>query len=410
VRIVLLACYDQGHQPFGLAGPAAELRQRGHDVYSCDISVGRPDMDRVAIADLIAFYLPMHTATRLAVPWIRKARSVNGRARLAAYGLYASLNQDYLRSLGVGWFARPALARREFPVPDRADLKPLERYAKLQIAGEARTVGYTEASLGCKHKCRHCPVVPVYQGRFRVVSVETVLADVRQQVHRGARHVTFGDPDFFNGPGHARRLVEALARDFAGLTYDVTIKVEHLLRHRDLLPLLRDTGCLFVTSAVESFDDAVLARLEKGHTRADFLTALELVRAVGLTLAPTFIAFTPWTTRISYRDFLRTIHHLELVENTASVQLALRLLITQNSRLLELPDLRVGEFQPASLLYSWAHEDPEMDLLAARLIRLVAEPAPRREMFARVWSIVFEEPLDLVPRAAIPYMDEPWYC
>lgn len=410
VRAVLIGCYDQGHQPFGLASAAAYLEQRGHTVYSCDTSVSRPDMERLAAADLIAFYLPMHTATRLAVPWIRRARAVNPKARLAAYGLYAGLNRDYLKSIGVAWFAGPVLERHGFPVPNRTDLKPLDRYAKLHGLGEARTVAYTEASLGCKHLCRHCPVVPVYQGRFRVVPVETVMADLAQQVAAGAQHVTFGDPDFFNGPGHARRLMEEFARRFPGLTFDVTIKVEHLLRHRDLLPVLRDAGCLFITSAVESFDDEVLAKLDKGHTRADFLAALELTRRHGLTLAPTFIAFTPWTTRESYAEFLRTIRGLDLIENTASVQLALRLLVTQNSRLLELAELKVGEFQPASLLYPWTHADPEVDRLAARMIRLVAEPGSRREIFARVWEEFFHEPLDLIPRAAIPYMDEPWYC
>jgi len=138
--------------------------------------------------------------------------------------------------------------------------------------GVRRTVGYTEASRGCKHLCRHCPVVPVYQGHFRVVQRDVVLEDIRRQVAAGAQHVTFGDPDFFNGFGHAAELVRTFGREFPGVSYDVTIKVEHLLRHADFLPVLRDTGCAFVVSAVESVDDYVLQHIfDKGHTRADFL-------------------------------------------------------------------------------------------------------------------------------------------
>ena len=103
-------------------------------------------------------------------------------------------------------------------------------------------VGYTEASRGCKHRCRHCPVVPVYDGQFRVVPVEVVLDDIRAQVAHGVQHVTFGDPDFFNGIGHAMRVVEGVAREFSGLTYDVTIKVEHLLRHGDRLDKAQGNG------------------------------------------------------------------------------------------------------------------------------------------------------------------------
>ena len=147
-----------------------------------------------------------------------------------------------------------------------------------------------------------------------------MLADIRQQVAAGAQHITFGDPDFFNGPGHAIRIVEALHREWPWLTYDVIIKVEHLLKHRDLIPVLRRTNCAFVTTAVESFEDAMLERLDKGHTRAGFLEALELMRAAGLPLCPTFIPFTPWTTRESYRAFLREIAALDLVAQVAPIQ------------------------------------------------------------------------------------------
>src|SRR6185312_7920201 len=167
--------------------------------------------------------------------------------------------------------APAALPRLEFVTPDRTGLPPLERYARLQLpGGGARITGYTEASRGCKHRCRHCPIVPIYDGQFRIVPLPVVLADIRQQAAAGAQHITFGDPDFFNGPTHALRLVESVHQEFPDLSYDVTIKVEHLLRHADRLTDLRRTGCALVTTAVESFDDAVLQHLEKGHTRADF--------------------------------------------------------------------------------------------------------------------------------------------
>ena len=194
-------------------------------------------------------------------------------------------------------------------------LPPLRSYAHLILPnGQHRTVGYTEASRGCKHLCRHCPIVPVYNGVFRIVDRETVLADVRQQVSAGAQHITFGDPDFFNGVGHAIPVVEALHDEFPELTYDVTIKVEHLLKHSDLLGTLKKTGCLFVVTAVESLDDLILEKLQKGHTRADFLRVVELFRQIGMNLQPTFVPFTPWTTFENYLDLLDQLRRVDLVE------------------------------------------------------------------------------------------------
>jgi len=433
VTVVLISTYELGRQPFGLASPAAWLRAAGHEVTAADLSRSPLPKDAVAAAEGIAFFLPMHTATRLFLKVVERVRGINPAARLCAYGLYAPLNEEMLRAAGVetilggefeqglvdwaaGRIVVDSLERLRFVTPDRSGLPPLGSYAQLSVDGATRTVGYTEASRGCKHLCRHCPVVPVYRGAFRVVQEDVVLADVRQQVEAGAAHITFGDPDFFNGPGHAMRIVEAAHREWPSLTYDVTIKVEHLLQHRDLLPGLVRTGCLFVTSAVESLDDAVLARLDKGHTRADFLEALEVVRDVGLGLSPTFIPFTPWTTVAGYREFLRELAELGLAEQVAPIQLAIRLLIPRGSLLLELAEVRevVGEFDVRGLCYPWRGDADGLCLqIQARIKREERRGSSRAEIFRAIWDLAeggeFPE-LVLADRATIPYLTEPWYC
>src|SRR5262249_47299902 len=150
----------------------------------------------------------------------------------------------------------------------------------------------------------------------------------------------------------------------------------------------RDTGCLFITSAVESLDDTVLAKLEKNHTRRDFFEVVELMRQNNLTLQPTFIAFTPWTTVEAYRDFLRTLVDLDLVENVRPIQLALRLLITSKSRLLELDDIDLQPFDPKSLVYPWKHRDSEVDRLAADAFRIVSKKTARAEIFHEIAALV----------------------
>jgi radical SAM superfamily enzyme YgiQ (UPF0313 family) len=386
----------------------------------------------------------MHTATKLFLRLVDRVRAVNPRAHLAAYGLYAPLNERLLRGAGVHTvlggefepalrelarslsanspapaFPKISLDRQQFLVPDRTGLPPLGAYAQLVVANGTRRVGYTEASRGCKHLCRHCPVVPVYHGLFRIVQAEVVLEDIRRQVAAGAEHITFGDPDFFNGPGHAAPIVEALHREWPWLTYDVTIKVEHLLKHRDLLPILRDTRCAFVTTAVESFDDEVLIRLAKGHTQADFLEALALARETGLPLAPTFIPFTPWTTRESYRRFLRTLLDLDLATQISPIQLAIRLLIPEGSLLLELPEVRqlIGLFDPKALSYPWRNPDPILDALCVSIQQVIKREEKRRtsraELFRQIWNLAESGEFPDVPlaaRATIPYLTEPWYC
>jgi len=452
VKILLLGTYELGRQPFGLASPAAWLRRAGHSVRCFDLS--RQSLDEAALreAELIVFYLPMHTATRIALQWLPVIRQQNPAARFCACGLYAPLNQSILQKAGVRHVLGPefefelvqiaaavssrepnivlpangksSIPRLDFKTPDRAGLPGLRKYAHVVLPGGAHlTAGYTEASRGCKHLCRHCPIVPVYSGQFRVVPVDVVIADIRQQVECGAEHITFGDPDFFNGVTHARRIIRALHEEFPQLSYDVTIKIEHLLRHSDTLPVLARTGCLFLTSAVESLDDEVLRKLDKGHTREDFFQALDLCADSGLVLQPTFVPFTPWTTRVSYFDLLQTLAERELVASVPSVQLAIRLLIPSRSRLLELPEIAagVGDFDEQLLVYPWAHSDPAIDKLAERISDIAAaaekKNSSRSEAFETIWQVAAElqstAPLPsrvLHAARAVPFLSEPWYC
>lgn len=453
-RVLLVSAFDLGHQPFGLASPAAWLKAIGAGVICLDLAVQRLDEEAIRTADLIGFYLPMHTATRILAGVVPRVRALNSDAHLCAYGLYAPVNQELLRRVGIdsligGEFEEPLVAlareirplaathhrsvlpvislnRQDFQVPDRSGLPPLSDYAFLTLPdGSRRVVGYTEATRGCKHLCRHCPIVPVYGGQFRVVQREVVLADIRQQVAAGAQHITFGDPDFFNGPAHAIAIVQALHEEFPDLTYDVIIKVQHLIAHRDRLPILRDTGCILVTSAVESVDARILEIFDKRHSRQDFITAVRTLRELGFGLNPTFVAFTPWTTMEGYLQFLTEIDQQGLVENVAPIQFAIRLLIPEGSKLLELAEVRelVEPFDTGALVYPWTHPDPAVDALQRDVLALTAQAASeglsRSRFFEQLWALANHaagqpgqpratgvEPISL----AVPQLSEPWYC
>jgi radical SAM superfamily enzyme YgiQ (UPF0313 family) len=470
MKIVLISTYELGRQPFGLVSPAAWLRKRGHAVACFDLTRQELEEGAVRAAELIAIYLPMHTATRLAAKLIPSLREQNPEAHVCCYGLYAPMNAEYLRMLGVGTIlggefesglvrlaegigaivngggekpqgfadsapryrdfglpSEPAISleRLAFEVPDRAGMPGLEKYAHLIVPGDGyRVVGSTEASRGCKHLCRHCPIVPVYNGVFRIVGRDVVMADVRQQVAAGAQHISFGDPDFFNGIRHALELVAAFHAEFPGVTYDATIKIEHLRKYDQHLTTLRDTGCLFVISAVESVDDGILERLDKGHTRADFLQVARTFRALGMTLHPTFVTFTPWTTMEGYLDLLGVLAAEQLVENVAPIQLGIRLLIPEGSRLLELEEVRgrVGPFDAESLVYPWKNADVRVDELSETVQAIAADADRKKESrpvaFERIWRTAYQAASlaasDLAlagrPGAAVPFLSEPWYC
>lgn len=464
--ILLISCYELGHQPIGLASPLGFLERTGYMPNVMDIAVETFDVEKAARAEFVGICVPMHTALRLGIHVATRLRQINPTCHICFYGLYASLNAEYLLqhhadSVIGGEYETPLVAlidsltteiHNEIPgvlrgkdikslqntsrpflrgshnvVPSRKRLPSLDRYAHLEQDGVAHLAGYVEASRGCKHLCFHCPIPPVYEGRFSVVPKEIVLEDIRAQVDAGAAHITFGDPDFLNGPKHALRIVQTMHQSFPNLTFDCTTKIEHLLKHRSLLSELRDCGCIFIVSAVESLNDTVLENLQKGHTCADVFAVIDLLKDVGISLRPSLVPFTPWETLDSYLYILDCVESKGLIDHIDPVQYTIRLLVPPGSSLLSQPSIQpyFGELDQESFTYLWTHPDPRMDELHKAVTVAVESASQIGEdafvTFHRVRnlayvaigrkesSIVF--PMDFEPdRERPPRLTEDWFC
>jgi radical SAM superfamily enzyme YgiQ (UPF0313 family) len=457
--LLLVSCYELGHQPLGIAWPHAFLERAGYTPEVLDLAVDAFDEAKVRRARFVGIAVPMHTALRLGVRAAERIRRQNPDCFICFYGLYALLNAEYLLehvadAVMGGEFEGPlvalveqltrgdpapvagvvapnepsvaALGRLAYPVPERRALPNLRRYVHLARSdGTSTPAGYVEASRGCLHHCLHCPIPPVYGGRFFAVPRDVVLEDVRRVVAAGAGHVTFGDPDFLNGPGHALKLVRALHAELPTVTYDFTAKIEHIVKHQALFPEFGATGCVFVVSAVESLSDVVLANLEKGHTSADVPVALDIVRRAGIALRPSFVAFTPWTTLGDYQQLLDFVEAEDWIHEVDPVQYAIRLLVPPGSALVPRLAMRphLGSLDPASFSYRWTHPDARMDRLHVEVSGLVEAAAQGGEdpavTFGRICAAVAAVADAAPPRARFaaamaptrsPRLTESWFC
>jgi radical SAM superfamily enzyme YgiQ (UPF0313 family) len=401
MRVLLVSAYELGHQPVHVASPAGRLREAGHEVAALDLAVESYDPERVAWADAVALSVPMHTAMRIGITCAERIRRAHPATPIAAYGVYATVASEqtlgtafdaviageyepallaWMEALAAGADAEAARAaagpsvqlsrgRDQFAVPARELLPAPESYARL-VEGEAESVvGAVETTHGCKHRCRHCPLPTVYDGAFRVVDLDSLLADVDQLVDAGISHLTFADPDFLNGPRHALRVVDAVHDRHPQLTFDATVKVEHVLAHRGVWPQLAEQGMKFVISAVESLDDAILELLDKGHTANDAGEAVHVLRDAGIEPRPTFLPFTPWSDTETLVRIVDWVLAHDLVGNVDPIQLTIRLLVPDGSLLAGEPAFtrHVTGYDSEALQHRWAHPDPGIDALLSDL-------------------------------------------
>ncbi|MDE0131223.1 MAG: CUAEP/CCAEP-tail radical SAM protein, partial [bacterium] len=450
LRVLLISTYELGHQPLHVAWPAAALLSAGHSVQAMDLAVEEWDDAKVAWADVVGISVPMHTAMRLGVETARRIRTARPGLAIAFYGLYAAAASDrvvgevadraiageYTAEL-VDWVGRLgsrslegavpitiSTVRSSSLVPARGLLPPLDRYACMNHRGSRRLVGYVEGSRGCRHRCRHCPLPAVYDGRYRIVDLESILADLQWLTENGAEHVTFGDPDFLNGPAHARRLVEAAHSEFPDLTFDLTVKVEHILAHRSIWVEMAERNVVFVVSAFETVNDRVLAYLDKGHTVSELVQAVMVLREAGLVVRPSWLPFTPWTELSDLDDIFSFIAGQGLMGATDPVQMGIRLLVPEGSLVLSIPGARrriLGPYDFSTLTYTWQSPNPAVDQLQRRVLALAEEGSrgemdPRSTLHAQ-WSAarraIGRQPpsLDEVDwEESVPGLTESWFC
>lgn len=458
-EILLISCYELGHQPLHLATLQSLLRKAGYLPTPIDTAVEELTEEAVSHARFVAISVPMHTALRLGEQIARRIRALNPNAFICLYGLYALLNADYLlrdtidAAIG-GEYEEPLLRlvtalvgdepttipgvktrqqesdpwirRAPVTLPTREQLPALARYAHLEINGEAVLAGYTETTRGCKHTCLHCPITPIYHGRFFAIPAEIVLADIRAQIAQGAHHITFGDPDFFNGPTHALRITRAMHLEFPAVTFDATIKIEHLLKHRHLLPELHGLGCAFVVSAVESLNSDVLAHLAKDHSRDDIAHAFDLMAEAAIPLRPSLLPFSPWETLDSYLQLLMFFEERHLIEHVDPVHFSIRLLLPPGSSLLATPEEKpwLGELDASAYTYRWRHPDPRMDTLHQEVAALAEKALVTRQdpvtTFFQIKALALQacgQETDTTSEIeqygkskTLPHLSEAWFC
>ncbi len=460
-NILLISCYELGHQPFHLASLSAMLQQADYLPVCIDTAVETLSDDTIHRARFVGIAVPMHTALRLGEQIAQRIRAINPEAHICLYGLYALLNAEHLLHSTIdsaiggeyeipllkliaaleqdnpcsdaipGVYTRlaksePWIVRTPFVVPERKQLPKLDQYARLQWDKELRIVGYTESTRGCKHTCLHCPVTPIYQGRFFAIPADIVLADIRAQVAQGAQHITFGDPDFWNGPTHALRILRTMHQEFPALSFDATIKIEHILQHRHLLPEMKELGCVFIVSAVESLNDVVLKQLDKGHTASDVAEAFDEMERAGIVLRPSLLPFTPWETIESYMQLLNFFEEHHFIEHIDPVHLSIRLLVPPGSAHLQTPesDTWIGDLDPGAYTYRWKHPDPRMDELQTRVATLVNQAectqADGLLTFFQVKALAyaaqnqrfstFRALREYGPQKVLPHLTESWFC
>ncbi|WP_298347717.1 hypothetical protein [Ferrimicrobium sp.] len=443
MSVLFISTYELGHQPQLAAEVAAELPEGRLEVLDLSKVPLTVAADAMSHATRVILTAPMLTGALVARDLLAALEPDQPERQLIVVGLYATaLRESLHRPPEALWLDRAtaselaalvqssfidtqahtqtakATNRRSYRV-NRTPLMPLDSYRSVSIAGHDLVTGYLETSVGCRHRCLHCPVAATWNGRIAINDAEAVITDGLAQIEAGAQHLSFGDPDFLNAPKHSLKVLTTLAEKAPWVTFDITTKIAEILRHRDLIPTLAASHVNFVISAVESLNDDVLGHLDKGHTGADVPIARDLLYANGIALHPTFVPFTPWTTMSDLVAIVDFIVDSDLVDVVEPIQYSIELLTPTNS-LLPVNDTDFGPYDARVMGYTVRYRDERLPYLRDRLYQIAAQAGEDTfgTTFRRIYAATYEAnglstpsaPTARVRAPSTAIMSEPWFC
>ena len=428
MKILLTSFYDLGKQPKIIAEIVDRYNSSEIEFDFVDFSVENQNID-LENYDVLGIYAPMHTATILSIEYIKDKKLPN---KMFTFGLYGSVLEDFNSSIRyIKDIESDELALfleinddHQFSlknnIPNRQIFPDISNYAHLVDGSNNLIAGSVETTYGCKHSCTHCPVPISFNGTFKTYSLEKIVSDVENQVNQGAKHISFNDPDFFNGPIHALKILESLNEKFPSITYDSTIKVEHILKYKKYFKELSSLNMVFVISAFETTNDLVLSILEKNHTSNDLNNSIEISQDFGIDIRPTWMPFSPWTELNDLSNIVKLIEKYELRETVDPIQLTIKLLIPKHSLIIKKPEINkyLGNYEKNSLSFKWKYENNDVEKLQSSLFDFIlhnSELDEHKQYLGMVNIIEKFTDTELLKNSTydfknVPKLSETWFC
>ena len=389
---IMLISMDEGEfQPLGIAGPAAYLRKNGFSVRAFDLRKNST-FEFDIYADIVAFSVPIFGAIESSVEKAKEIRKAGFQGPFVFYNQYATVQPEtfllddncfvifgefeeelvqicklmqqskpiaqaeHVWSMGKKRPAK-ALKRATFIAPDRSDLPSLSTYARFDGA----IVGNVETMRGCAHPCTYCSVFGAYERHVVKIPEEIVLEDIAYTVNAGATHITFVDADFFSTGKRGLAIVESMVERYPGISFDITARLDDIIRYKTIVERFKEVGCKEVTSAFEFPDENVLEIMNKGIVLDQMVQAVRLLQGIGIRLKPTFITYTPWIDSVNMGKLDAFAKEIGIADFIDPLQKQTRLLLYKGSPLLATDHIKPIRLMDRGVYYDWVHPDPRVD-------------------------------------------------
>jgi radical SAM superfamily enzyme YgiQ (UPF0313 family) len=200
------------------------------------------------------------------------------------------------------------------PFPDWDDCPP-GSYPKAPHGGVAKRypIAPVTTTRGCPYSCSFCSSPFLWQRRIRYRSPENVLDEIERVARRhGVKEIHFEDDNLTLKRAHVEEICTGLLARGIGVSWATPNGIRVDTIDRDLLDLMRESGCYSIAFGVESASPEILRRCGKRTSINRIEQTIAMAHEAGLITQGFFIFGLPGETEQTIQQTIDFARHSKL--------------------------------------------------------------------------------------------------
>lgn len=191
------------------------------------------------------------------------------------------------------------------------NLYNLRKYDRLSLSNQDAPPGYLETSRGCPGDCVFCYRI-IQKKKFRPKSARRVVDEIEYMLKVGFREINILDDNFSTDLNRAKLICEEIIKRGIKFFWHSTNGIRVDTVDRELLFMMKKSGCYRVAFGIESGNQDVLDKINKGIKLSQAEQAVKLAKLEGLETFGFFVLGLPPDTEKTMRDTINFAKKLKL--------------------------------------------------------------------------------------------------
>lgn len=191
------------------------------------------------------------------------------------------------------------------------ELFDLSKYKSPKLTAKKSPVGPIETSRGCIFNCKYCNK-SVFGRKFRTKSINRVVDEMAYMLNIGFKEIYVYDDCFTIDIKRAKKICDEIIRRKLKFNWNLCNGIRVDTVDKELFKKMKQAGCYRISFGIESGEQKILDRINKGITLKQIKKSIKLAKKAGIETLGFFMIGLPGDTIKSMEKTIKLAKELEV--------------------------------------------------------------------------------------------------